>query len=796
MEMGLVVLWLAAYLGLLLLGLPVAAALIPDRGAAAGVAVPLALATVGLVAYWIGHLAFGYVALGAGLVVLGVATGVALARGHGLRGRAVETAVVFALAFAFLVALRAMDPAVHPGGGEKFLDFGMLKALLRAPRLPPEDFWFAGEPVTYYYGGHMLAALLAELTGTPGRYAYNLALSGYYATFVTAAYGLAGAVGRRLGARRRTAAGLGAFFVGFASNLMPAGRLLVGALPGGLRRAVAGAIAERTAYTTEEALRELTQFSYWSASRIVEGAINEFPLFAWLNGDLHAHMMSPGFLLLAAALCFAYFRTPDERRWRRRGLVALVAAVGGLVAVVNTWSFASVYGILWLALLFAPADPATLLSARFPRARSLVGRELRRAGTALVVAAVAGGAGVAMVAPFWLRAASGRSVAFLPERSSMAALVLVHGAFLAVTVAHLLSRARPLVSTRALAGAVAASLAVGIVAWAHGAAAVGLFGPVLAGAWLLGCARRHERDRADRERPRTRAGDGTDGPSFATVLVVGALGLVVLVEFVYVRESPDADRYNTVFKTYAQVWALWATASGAMLARLAERGPTLSLSAAPFRRAERATARAVPVGLGQVVTAALVVSLSVYGGLAVVNHVGTYEDEPFCVFPEEATLDALAFVDDCHPGEASAIAWIDSLGGTPTVAAAPGQNPYGWQTPASSLTGVPAVVGSVHETGYRGRVAYDRRAEDVRRLYEGDDATRVRMLRRYDVAYVYVGPRERDRYGANVSRSFERLAGVSVATSPADVTIFRVDPATLPAGNATAVATGPRRQSR
>ena len=57
MEYGLVVRWLAVFLALGLAGAPLAALCFrrfPDRGAA--LALPLSLAVVGCVAYWVGHL--------------------------------------------------------------------------------------------------------------------------------------------------------------------------------------------------------------------------------------------------------------------------------------------------------------------------------------------------------------------------------------------------------------------------------------------------------------------------------------------------------------------------------------------------------------------------------------------------------------------------------------------------------------------------------------------------------------------------------------------------------------------
>ncbi|PSQ20147.1 hypothetical protein BRD04_09100, partial [Halobacteriales archaeon QS_9_67_17] len=168
MEYGYVAVWLVAYLALGAAALPAVAHLLRDfhdRGAA--FAVPLALATLGLVGYLVGQVpgGFGYPALVVGLALLVGGSYRAGDADIDLR-RAAAPATVFTLAFLFIVGIRALDPAVTPLGGEKFLDFGLLKSLLRADPLPPEDMWFAGESVRYYYGGHVLAALLARLTAT------------------------------------------------------------------------------------------------------------------------------------------------------------------------------------------------------------------------------------------------------------------------------------------------------------------------------------------------------------------------------------------------------------------------------------------------------------------------------------------------------------------------------------------------------------------------------------------------------------------------------------------------------
>ena len=765
MEYGLVVRWLVAYAALAALGRPLAARLcstLPGRGV--GFALPTALVVLGTVAYWVGHLTFGPVALASGLLVLlalALLTGLdhdalrerRLELAHGVRPtrRHAEAAGVFLVAFALLVAVRAADPAVYPIGGEKFLDFGLLKSLERATVLPPEDMWFANEPVAYYYGGHLLTALLADLTATPPRFAYNLSLAGFYATLVTAAYGLAGAIARERADSWRPAALAAAFFVGVASNLVTVSRLVVSALPPSLQRDVAAAVAARSRYTTEGVLGGVDAFSYWTASRVVPGTINEFPLFAWLNGDLHAHMMGTPFLLLGAALAFACYRTPP-RDLRRRRLLAFVAVplLAGFQTVVDTWSMPSLFGLLFLAVALGPADPWPMLSTRLAawRRNRDDGPLLDEFGHlvgAVGVAGVAGVLGGVLAVPFLLGAGGGREVAILAaaERTSLPGLLLVHGAFLVVFYAYLLDR---LSADRVLPLLVGVA-ALGLLASAATLPVAIAVGPLLALGW---------------------AASRTDRPvGFETVLIVAGAGLVAIVELLYVKEQAGPLRMNTVFKTYMQVWVLWGTAAGVALPAFARWvGGDLPV---PGTRS-----RWLRAGLA----VAVVLATVPYAGLALSTHFDAAPDP---------TLDATRFVEREHPDEAPAVAYVDDLSGQPTLLSAPatGRYPgpngdypappgmYGWDSsPAASLTGVPTVAGWGHEIGYRGADAYLQRVRDVDDAYTGSPERTVAVLERYDVEYVWVGPAERARYG---EVTFAGVDGLTPVFRNEAVTIYRVD---------------------
>lgn len=729
--------WLGLALVLSFAGLPLAGALFPrlaDRGAS--LALPIVLLVVFLVGNVVGRFSMAAsllatIAVLVGLVALAGRSGPEVdLRAHG------EATVVFTAAFLFLVAARAVDPALLPTGGEKFLDFGMLKAILRAETVPPEDIWFAGEPVVYYYGGHLVAAQLTRAAGTAPAVAYNLALSVFFAAYVTAAYGLAGNVAARSGRFDRRAGALAAFFVGLASNLFTPLRLLLRPLPDGLAESIArtiGVWAGRFGPDRQGALiTDRQPFSMWDATGVIDGTINEVPLFAFVNGDLHAHMMAPAFTLLLVGVLFAYTQTPAEERWRRLALLfGVVPAIGGTLAVVNTWSFPASAGLTFLAVLFDGESPRTLLPEsvrdRLP-AGSAVRTEVGQAAVALGAALGVGCLGVLWSLPFWLANAAGREVAFLPDRSSLAELLVVHGTFLLPIALYLgyLAWLRFELSRRQLAG-VAVAVVAGIALSAGlDLAVVGLLVPVLLGGYLLG-----SRALAARRSPVDPDGgtDRPDPPGFELVVLLGAAGLVLVVEFVFLAGDAGPGRFNTVFKVYAQVWAFFAVGTAVALGRLLQ----LSTVARPVPR--------WPTILRAFV-AALVVLASVYAALTLGVHFGNFVDSG-----DEATLDGTRYVERFHADEAAAIEWIDAREGTPTLVTAPG-SAYDWSSAPSSFTGVPTVVGwQHHEQGFgRSADAVERRASHVDAIYTGNASTQRRHLERYDVRYVYVGPRERRLY--------------------------------------------------
>ncbi|QDX41512.1 DUF2298 domain-containing protein [Salarchaeum sp. JOR-1] len=742
MEYGVVLTWWVLLVALLGLGVPVASRLVPDaRDGGAFVALPLVVVSVTVPLFWLGRLSFG---LPVTLGVLAVFAGVSLwsaRNGLDVERRALAmTLGVFSAAFLFLLAVRAADPGVYASGGEKFLDYGLLRSLLRGDSLPPEDFWFAGEHVVYYYGGHLVAALFTTLAGTDPRFAYGPALASFYAMAVTAVFGFGRELARRRGYRPLAGGALAALLFGLASNLRPPARVVVTLLPDGLGRWLTGLVG--TPYET--AVIDPGTFSYWPASRVIPGTINEFPLFAYLNGDLHAHMMSVPVLAAALAVLYAYWHA--DGAWRRRRLVyGAFPPVLGLLLATNTWSFPTGVGLAWLALALSSHPPRTLLPERVRPSLDGVRAEVARPVVALLLVSPVVPLALAWTWPFvstvLLAGASKQTLAVLPERSPLGPFVLVHGAFLAVFAAYLARETARDTAARVLAAAVTAlCLTLAAFGWLFDLVGLALAGPLVAAGWYA--LRRRD-------------------AGYETMLVVAGAGLVVLVEFVYLNDAAGAGRFNTVFKTYAQVWALWAIAAGVALSGFL---PHARDRRTGLRDLDRASA--VRVAL----VALLVCSLCVpYASLSLSRHFADMGDP---------SLDAFETAEDYHPYEAAAIEWLDAnVSGQPTIVSRPSSDVYQWANPASSLTGIPTVAGWVHARNYHDADVYDRRVRDVDFIYTIDSAdSRALLLDYYDVQYIYYGPLERDAYG---SVSFASEPGIRVAYENEKVTVYAVNQSAL-----------------
>lgn len=781
MELALVARWAVALALLTALGAPVAAtvfARFPRRGAA--FALPTALAVLATVVFLVGQVTFGRHTVVLGVFLVGGLSLVAYRAGEAPDWRAVAGSYgVFLLGFCLFVVYASENAAITPRAGEQFLHYGLTNALVHAESLPPEDFWFAGEPLRYYYGTQLQVAMLSMLTGTELRYGYYLALATFYGVLFVGAYGLAGAVVAVRGRSYHLGGALGAAFVALAGTSVTFLRLAFGWLPDRVRAdhgepVFRGLTVER-GMSFDEAVASQGGVDGWLwfyERYVAEAALHEFPLYAFVKADLHGHTLSTGYVVLAAAVAFSYYLTPAERRRRRLAvLYGGLGLVAGVFGFMNTWALPTAVGLAWLAVAAADPHPATLLpgrvAARLDPGDSPLRRRLPAEAWRVVLAAVfavpVGVVGVAVASPFLVfgQVPTNEGVGLFPPRTPLDSFLVLYGGVLVLVAGYLVAASRPLPVSRVHLGAGGVlCLALGIAA-SSSFAVVGLVVAFLAVAWWL---------------------VRTDRAGFTAVLVVAGLGLLLSLELVHARVYPfDRVRWNTTLKVAIQGWTLAALGAGAagalLLSGAAERldrswsGPeTPGCGRTGWSSAKTAlpAACAVVLVLGVLATSLPFAALVFYGDVGSDG-----------LSPREGSLDALANHDQFRGEEMAALYWLDERG-QPTVLEAPARRSYQWKSTASVFTGAVTVAGWDHQEGYRGEAAFDERATAVESAYVGPVENVTGTLDRYDVEYIYVGPSEREAF--DDVNEFERVDGVSVAFENDAARIYAVDQESLGEG--------------
>ena len=287
------------------------------------------------------------------------------------------TEAVFFLAFVTAAYLRSFVPDL--GGTEKPMDFMFLNALFHAESFPPADLWLAGESVSYYYFGYLIVAIMTKLSGLAPSVGFNLGLAMIVGLTITAAFGLV----YNLAApreERAIASGPGTPAAGFSKRILwrPMVFGLVGALLltimghlEGLLEAFAAHGFGSNGFWSWIGINDLVKsesarwfpdqfWFWWRATRVIEVVpgtfgIHEFPFFSFLLGDLHPHVMSIPFVLLAIGVAFALLRSDgplDVVVWLERPftLVAFGLILGGL-AFLNTWDMPTMAFIIVLVTL-------------------------------------------------------------------------------------------------------------------------------------------------------------------------------------------------------------------------------------------------------------------------------------------------------------------------------------------------------------------------------------------------------------------------------------------------------------
>jgi len=593
--------------------------------------------------------------------------------------------LLFFIAFIVFALIRAYSPEIYWTEGEKFMDMTFINSMLRTTEFPPLDPWMSGTVTYYYYFGYLIVANLVNISGIFPSIAFNLATASFFALSFTTAFGLGFNLTEKIKYGIITA-----FFVTMAGNLVGFFQLLD--------------IFRKENYDA------ILSFSYWTSSRVIPDTINEFPFFSFLQGDVHAHMISITFQLLIIILLLNIIRSSSLDL---RSILIAGLAIGFLYPL-NTWDYP-----VYLVLGVIVTATSTVLSNQPRRKNDFL--------KPIISIATMAAASYLLYLPYHLYYKIDKSILLVPsQRSSLIFYIAIFGFFLFMIYTFIFKNIRNnpgnhtsnilkvsliLLSISALITIFEMKLFIFDNVENPKINEYELLLLLLPLFTLLVPSILKEKNRNN---------------VFILILMITGLFISILCEFFYILDAlgngnPRFIRLNTVFKFYLQNWILWSVSTGYVFYLLREQ--------------------INPKKVWGIAAIILILMVCIYPFFATLG-----KSDGFAGVPD---LDGEAYVKKEHPQEYQAILWLRNLTGQPVVLQAPGEA-YEWNTAITTFTGLPTVIGwAGHEVTWRFPKTYeiDRRRSDVNRIYISGDIREVEgLLKRYNVSYVYFGEAEAKRF--------------------------------------------------
>lgn len=610
----------------------------------------------------------------------------------------IQFELLFAGAFVVFAIIRAYSPDIYWTGGEKFMDTSFINGLLRTSQFPPQDPWMSGTAMYYYYFGYLIVADLIKLTAVLPSIAFNLATASFFALAFTTALG----IGYNLTEKIKYGI-ITAFLVTIAGNLVGFFQLM-------------------DILTKDNVINNILSFNYWPGSRVIPDTINEFPFFSFLQGDVHAHMISITFQLLIILLLLNIFKS---KKLETIPVLALGLAIGFLYPL-NTWDY-PVYLVLSVFII----GSNLFLSKK--NAKPASSKQYLKTIVAIFALAAFS---YLFYLPYHISYNLEKTISFVTGgRTQLVYYLAIYGLFLFLISRFVVSKSKKSFPRPPLY-LITALILLSMLALALKFELLVLLAPLLILSILSFLK--------EQDKPGV----------FVIILIITGILLSLFCELFYIKDelgsaNPAYIRLNTVFKLYLDNWILWAVPAGYAIFQFRDSFSQKKMW-----------------GIFAII---LILMVSVYPLFATIGKSGMFRGEP--------SLDGELYVKKEHPQDYAAIIWFRNITGQPVVLQATGE-PYKWNTYITAFTGLPTVMGwGGHEITWRSNYTQiNTRFSDVNTMYTSLNPGDVdSLLRKYNVSYIYFGEAEAKRYSS--PRLFDsHPEKFPRAFEYGDVVVYKVEP--------------------
>ncbi|KKR35551.1 MAG: hypothetical protein UT66_C0010G0006 [candidate division CPR2 bacterium GW2011_GWC1_39_9] len=570
----------------------------------------------------------------------------------------IKKALIYELLFLALFVLFVWYRFYHSGikDIEKFMDFAFVNAILRTDYFPPQDPWLAGNAINYYYFGHLITAILTKLTFIKSAVTFNLMVATNYVFYAVAIFSIVYNLTKKY------------FWAGVS--------IIVAAFMGNL------------SYFYGIFVKKEASVWWAEATRIIPGTINEFPLYSFLLGDLHAHYLNLPFALLTLTFLYLVIKENIKYLWIPMGILY------SIMFVTNSWDFLIYMLFLGLALLSK-------------NGLSLKGfKQTVKFGSLLTLISAIG------IIPFYLffdPGSKGFQIVTAP-RTELKNFLLLFGLQMFVLSFYLIaSFLKKVKDRRDFILPLLTVVLVGTLTYK--------IGQILPLVFILGfllIILMYEDGKVVTE------------DKFNYLLIAMSFFVIVFCEMFYLKDiyGIEYQRANTIFKLYYQLW--------------------LYLSISIVYISYKVTQH---FGKEKFVYLPVAFCLFVASIYYMPNSVKVSADN----FDRKYGLDGSIYLKEKYPEDFAAITWLNAnVKGAKVIAEKPGES-YTDDSRVSTFTGLSTPLGWVgHEWGWHG--SSDSLFEiqgDMQKLYNAESSEDAqKIIAQYNLDYIFVGALEQSQYGA------------------------------------------------
>jgi YYY domain-containing protein len=237
---------------------------------------------------------------------------------------------VFVISFVAFSVIRSFTPAVE--GLEKLFDISIINGIMQSEKMPPNDPWFAGHKINYYYFGHFIVSTLTKISFLPSYVTFNLSLAMIYSILAVEIFSILFNITGRI-----KFGFIGIFLFLFISNLLGFLQILTFIKPS-LVEFFSNNFNIKYAMTCchnpeQNFFQFLLSFPVWPSTRVIPDTINEFPYANFLFGEVHSHILSLPVQLLFISTLFCIYTSKNHKKF----LILFSSLLLSILYITNSW---------------------------------------------------------------------------------------------------------------------------------------------------------------------------------------------------------------------------------------------------------------------------------------------------------------------------------------------------------------------------------------------------------------------------------------------------------------------------